>query len=68
MMYANRSVIWNRNNHVPSGWGHVEEASTLQKVAHYFYNKIQFHGSVIPGARSKEEKPSNDAMQKVKQQ
>lgn len=66
MMYANRTVLWNKNNHVPSGWGHVEEASTLQKVAHYFYNKIQFQGSVRPGAKPKAQKASGKAMGEVK--
>ena len=67
MMYANRSVVWNRNNHVPSGWGHVDEATTLQKVAHYFYNKIQFMHSVRPGAKPRTQKPSKKAMEEVKQ-
>ncbi len=66
MMYANRSVIWNRNNHVPSGWGHVEEASTLQKVGHYFYSKIQFYGRVRPGLKPKAHKSSDKAMSEVK--
>ena len=52
MMYGNRTPIWNKNNHVPSGWGHVEEPSTLQKIGKYFYNKIQFMDSVKPGSRS----------------
>ena len=52
MMYGNRTPLWNKNNHVPSGWGHVEEPSTLQKVGKYFYSKIQFMDSVKPGSRS----------------
>jgi len=68
MMYANRTILWNKNNHVPSGWGHVEEASTLQKVAHYFYNKIQFQSSVRPGSKPKTQKSSKAAMEEVKQQ
>ena len=52
MMYANRSNMWNKNNEVPSGWGYVEKPSTLQKVGHYFYSKMQFTGSVRPGSKS----------------
>ncbi len=68
MMYANRTNIWNKNNHVPSGWGHVEEASTLQKVAHYFYSKIQFHNSVRPGMKPKTRHAAKEALEEVKQQ
>ena len=68
MMYANRTMLWNKNNHVPSGWGHVEEASALQKVTHYFYSKIQFHKSVRPGSKPKNQKSSGKAMEEVKQQ
>ena len=68
MMYANRTPLWNKNNHVPSGWGHVEEASTLQKVAHYFYSKIQFHNSVRPGSKPRSGHASKKAMDEVKQQ
>ena len=68
MMYANRSNLWNKNNEVPSGWGYVEPASTLQKVAHYFYSKIQFHNSVRPGSKPKMKRPSTKAVDEVKQQ
>jgi len=68
MMYANRTNIWNKNNHVPSGWGHVVEASTLQKVAHYFYSKIQFHNSVRPGMKPKTRHAAKEAIEEVKQQ
>ncbi len=67
MMYANRTNLWNKNNHIPSGWGHVAEASTLQKVAHYFYQKIQFHGSVMPGSKPKNHHPAKKAMDEVNQ-
>ncbi len=68
MMYANRSVIWNKKDHVPSGWGHVEPASNLQKVAHYFYNKIQFHGGVRPGMKREARHSAKEATDEVKQQ
>ncbi len=68
MMYANRSNLWNKNNEVPSGWGYVEPASTLQKVAHYFYSKIQFSNSVRPGSKPKTKRQSPKAIDEVKQQ
>jgi hydrogenase small subunit len=68
MMYANRTGLWNKNNHVPSGWGHVEEASTLQKVSHYFYSKIQFKNSVRPGSKPRSRSASKAARDEVKQQ
>ena len=52
MMYGNRAPLWNKNNEVPSGWGHVEPPSTLQKIGKYFYNKIQFMDSVKPGSQT----------------
>lgn len=68
MMYGNRTPLWNRQNHVPSGWGHVAEASTLQKVAHYFYGKIQFYGSVRPGSRPTSNNKSKKATAELNQQ
>ncbi len=68
MMYANRTLLWNKNNHVPSGWGHVEEASALQKVTHYFYSKMQFYNSVRPGSTPRNAKSSTKAKEEVKQQ
>lgn len=59
MMYANRTPLWNKNNHVPSGWGHVEPPGTLQKLSHYFYHKIQFMDSFQPGTRKIQGKPVN---------
>jgi hydrogenase small subunit len=50
MMYGNRSKRWIKDGHVPSGWGRVDDISTLQKVGHYFYEKIQFYGSIKPGS------------------
>ena len=68
MMYANRTNLWNKNNHVPSGWGHVEEASNLQKITHYFYAKMQFHNSVRPGTKPRSQSASKAAKDEVKQQ
>jgi uncharacterized protein YbdZ (MbtH family) len=67
MMYANRTGLWNKNNHVPSGWGHVEEASTLQKVSHHFYSRIQFMNSVRPGSKPRTHKSSRKAVEEVQQ-
>lgn len=50
MMYGNRSKRWIREGHVPGGWGRVDDISTLQKVGHYFYEKIQFYGRIKPGS------------------
>lgn len=68
MMYANRTNLWNKNNHVPSGWGHVEESSNFQKVAHYFYSKMQFANSVRPGMKPKGRHAAKNATEEVKQQ
>lgn len=59
MLYGNRTPLWNKNNHVPSGWGHAEPPSTLQKISHYFYQRIQFKGSFQPGTRKITGKPQN---------
>lgn len=66
MMYGNRTRIWLKNDHVPSGWGYNAPASTLQKTAHYFYSKIQFHGSVKPGSRTKDKKHFEESTSGVK--
>ena len=68
MMYANRSNMWNKNNEVPSGWGYVEKPSTLQKVGHYFYSKMQFTGSVRPGSKSTANGLAKKLSDEVKQQ
>ena len=52
MLYGNRTPLWDKNNHVPSGWGHVDRPSALQKIGHYFYQKIQFMDSPQPGSRN----------------
>ncbi len=60
MMYGNRTPLWNKREHVPSGWGHVAEPSAFQKLGHYFYSKMQFAGSEVPGTRSE----SKEAVEK----
>ena len=49
--YQNRTAKWNRDGHVPSGWGHVAEPGPLQKIAHFAYEKLQFSDSPKPGSK-----------------
>lgn len=48
---ANREPRWDALNDVPSGWGHVESRTMLDRVNHYFYEKWQTMGSRRPGRR-----------------
>lgn len=50
--YQNRTRKWNKEEHVPSGWGHVEEPNLLKKITHYAYEKLQFSDSQKPGTKS----------------
>lgn len=50
-MYLNRTRRWEEKGHVPSGWGHVREPNALEKIGHYFYERMQFAGVVKPGER-----------------
>lgn len=50
--FQNRTPKWNRDGHVPSGWGHVEEPGFLKKIAHFAYEKLQFKNSPKPGSRN----------------
>jgi hydrogenase small subunit len=59
MLYGNRTPLWNKNNHVPSGWGHVNPPSSIQKLSHYFYQKMQFMDSFQPGTRKIQSKPAS---------
>ena len=68
MMYANRTNLWNKNDHVPSGWGHMVKPSSLQKIAQFFYKKIQFKDSVRPGMKPKNLYADDKAIKQVKQQ
>jgi hydrogenase small subunit len=49
--YQNRTARWNKDKHVPSGWGHVKEPSPLEKIAHFAYEKLQFKDSLKPGSK-----------------
>ena len=47
--FANRETRWDREQHVPSGWGHVSNPGIVEKTMHYFYEKWQFIGGGRPG-------------------
>lgn len=48
--YHNLTPKWKRDNHVPSGWGHVNQPTVVEEVTHYFYEKLQFWGNHKPGS------------------
>lgn len=50
--YQNREVRWDRDHYVPSGWGDVEPLTPPERVAHFFYDKLQFMGVKKPGMES----------------
>ena len=45
MEYLNRETRWVKENHVPSGWGHVENPGPIMGLVHKLYIKYQFLGS-----------------------
>jgi hydrogenase small subunit len=49
--FANREPRWDRIEHgnIPSGWGKVGSPGGVEKVMHFFYEKMQFQGSRKPG-------------------
>lgn len=49
--FANREPRWDyvTKGNVPSGWSKVEKPGGVEKVMHYFYEKMQFQGSRKPG-------------------
>jgi hydrogenase small subunit len=49
--FQNREPRWDREGHVPTGWGHVPESGPIQRFFHYLYRKYQFLGSRDPTAR-----------------
>jgi hydrogenase small subunit len=48
---VNRETRWDDvdGGQVPSGWGHVGEPGPVEKVMHFFYEKMQFTGGKRPG-------------------
>jgi hydrogenase small subunit len=51
MSNLNRTVKWDEDGHVPSGWGHVKEPNIIKKVVKYAYQKMQFSDSPKPGSK-----------------
>ncbi len=51
--YQNKTNKWRKDNHVPSGWGHVDKPNIIDKVTHFFYEKLQFSDSPKPGKGTK---------------
>jgi hydrogenase small subunit len=56
MQFQNREPLWDRDGHVPSGWGHISEPGPLKKITHFFYEKLQSQNAEIPGRTKPEEK------------
>ena len=50
--FQNKTPRW-LDKKVPSGWAHVEELTMLEKVTHFFYEKLQFANSPKPGTGTK---------------
>lgn len=51
MSNLNRTTKWNKDGHIPSGWGHVKEPNLVKKVVKYAYQKMQFSDSPKPGSK-----------------
>ena len=51
MNNLNRTAKWDKDGHVPSGWGHVREPNMIKKVVKYAYQKMQFSDSPKPGSK-----------------
>jgi hydrogenase small subunit len=56
--FRNRSRRWEEQGHVPNGWGHVREPYFIDRLGHYFYQKMQFTGGKKPGSLPKSQKQS----------
>ncbi len=55
LFFQNRSRKWEKEGHVPAGWGHVREPNFIDRLGHYLYQKIQFMGAKKrPGSTPKE--------------
>ena len=51
MSNLNRTAKWDKDGHVPSGWGHVREPNMIKKGVKYAYQKMQFSDSPKPGSK-----------------
>ena len=58
--YMNRSPNWKKNKKVVTGWGHVDEPNLIDKVTHFFYEKLQFKNSPKPGTGTKRLSENNE--------
>ena len=47
--HANTEVRWDKNDHVPSGWGNLEAKNLGLKAMEFFYKKWQLWGAKRPG-------------------
>lgn len=56
MAFQNRETRWDRQQHVPSGWGNVGAPGRVEKTIHYFYEKLQYLGSEQPGRTKADER------------
>lgn len=55
MQFQNRETRWDKEKHVPSGWGHVGAPGRFEKAIHYFYEKWQYWHTERPGRMRPEE-------------
>ncbi len=55
MQFQNREPRWDKEGHVPSGWGNVPEPGPVKKGVHYFYEKWQFLNAARPGRTKADE-------------
>ncbi|HEV2108046.1 MAG TPA: hydrogenase expression protein HypE [Thermomicrobiales bacterium] len=49
MQFNNREPVWDAEQHVPSGWGHVPGPNKVEKTIHYFYERLQYLNAERPG-------------------
>ncbi len=54
--FQNRSRNWERKGKVPGGWGHVRKPNVIDRVGHFFYQRIQSLEGLRPGERKREER------------
>ncbi len=50
--FQNRSREWEGKKEVPDGWGHVREPNLIDKMGHFFYQRIQSLEGKRPGKGS----------------
>ena len=49
--FQNRTLRWERQKRVPSGWALPSEPTMFDRVTHYFYERLQFTSGVKPGTK-----------------